>query len=344
MRNERFKTCGIPVLEYDTFLNDQTISDESLAVFRDAIEPLASKKVAILAPGMMAKYVDEIIPNIPKIPSTQFSRTADYDTYIVCCSPYIYFEVLSDLGFDVAKNCLFPFTTEPLEDAYNIWNGMDLESWNKIKGKYADTFSNVNSAGQYFDINVYLGEAILRARKINLHASPAKTILDIGPGSCLFPLVCKYYGHDAYGLDEDEDIVAPCYKEQAALLGVDVFYAGIKSPFKKLDTLFDLDHGKRDLTKAPKRIGGVKGYAIRFDLVTAFIPAFSERWGKKDYQMFFSSLRAFKGDNGITFYSIPNVASIIADEVFPALLTSGANIMEFVVEKGFVRKLKVHFD
>ena len=79
---------------------------------------------------------------------------------------------------------------------------------------------------KFLKINFWLRANILRAVRLNLHRQPRMKILDLGCGSAMLPFVCRFWGHDAVGLDRSLDQFSPAekivYGSLPEILGVPV--------------------------------------------------------------------------------------------------------------------------
>lgn len=341
--NQAYESCGISIYEYDSDFLRKHLPQSAKAKLRQGLETIQGSKVAILAPGFMAKYVLEILPDTPVLSTGEFSDA--YERYVVCCSPFTYFEVMQSLKGETVDpgRFLFPYTTEALEDARAIHDGIDMGRWSELLHKHAGRHTASNASTKYFDIEIYLSEAIRRCWKARLHCARPMTLLDIGAGSCLFQYICSHYGHEAYGLDRDREKIEPHYLDMSEFFGATVFYSDIDTPFRGFGTSgFELDVDRQKKIQAPKRLSQRQQGRVRFDCYTAFATRFSEGWNRIDYQYFLNSLRVSAGKDGAFLYAQPNASSMMADEVFPALRNVGAEILEFEVKYGFVRFLHVH--
>lgn len=54
---------------------------------------------------------------------------------------------------------------------------------------------------KYLDVDFWVFEALRRVYFLELNRSASKKILDLGTGAGYFPFICKFYGHEAEGLD-----------------------------------------------------------------------------------------------------------------------------------------------
>ena len=337
-------SCGLSIGEYYTLLEKGGMSRTAVQALQDGLSSLDGEDVAILAPGLMKDLVQSALPGIPAYGTKDCS--VQHDKYVVCSSPFIYHEIhcaAEKLGIS-HEQLVYPFAPDVLADTLEAKQAIDLASWNALAAKYAHLHTHGNALTKYFDLNVYLGVAFKYAWDAGLHLSKPQTILDLGTGGSFFPFVCSYYGHKGYGLDRSREHIPEFFVEMADLLGVRVFYADIDTPFAGLDTFgFALDTNSAQDIRAPKHVDRKKE-RLFFDCVTAFAIGFSEGWVSRDYQHFFNVLRTSSGAEGIRFYSQPNPSGMMANEVLPALLNVGGDILEFRARRGFLSTLDIFLE
>lgn len=70
---------------------------------------------------------------------------------------------------------------------------------------------------KYLDLELWMGINLRRVRDLGLDLGGRKRVLDIGCGTGYFLYICQYLGHDALGLDLDEEAG---FREMIQLLGV----------------------------------------------------------------------------------------------------------------------------
>lgn len=123
---------------------------------------------------------------------------------------------------------------------------------------------------KFLDLKTFLPTTIIRAHRIGLHQCKGLKILDIGTGAGYFPVVCKYYGHDAVAIDRDGNQV-----------------------FEDVTKWLNVDRRSCEITAFMP----VPDLGQRFDLITAFMVNFDryeppeyKPWEIKEWDFFLSDL------------------------------------------------------
>lgn len=144
-----------------------------------------------------------------------------------------------------------------------------------LRGQYAERMrkSSAVSRYKYLDVVFHTLQKLLLARELGLHEGPPRRVLDIGTGGGHLPFVCRFYGHDAIGIDVR-----------------DAFYDGLAACVGIARTVMRVEAR----TPLPD-LGG------RFDLITACDIAFNEKrqgtlrgiyWSPEDWKFFLNDLIA----------------------------------------------------
>lgn len=80
---------------------------------------------------------------------------------------------------------------------------VDAEDYGRIQDHFLDpgAIDPDSNIVKYIDPTIWFESKLDLARRLNLHSLPPIRILDIGTGPGHFPLVARFYGHDATGTD-----------------------------------------------------------------------------------------------------------------------------------------------
>jgi SAM-dependent methyltransferase len=101
-------------------------------------------------------------------------------------------------------------------DAARLTQTIDRQKFQEIYDRYA-----LENPGddwpKYLEIERWMEINLKRVRDLGLDLGGRKRVLDIGCGTGYFLYICQYLGHDALGLDLDEE---PGFSEMIELLGV----------------------------------------------------------------------------------------------------------------------------
>ncbi len=335
-------SCGLDVERCFDIAQRKDIDTCILNALKRSLAFINAKKTAIIAPGKIAKTINCIFPDIPSYSTDKCPET--YDNYIACSNPFSYLDVYNSIqGKNIDPDRLvYPFSTDIVQDILNVKKTIDTDKWDLLRSKYKSDHKSINSPVKYFDLDSSLATAFYNTWHAGLHNKFPMNILDIGTGACLLPLVSKYYGHNPYGLDRSKEHIPNCYIDIANLLGITVFYNDISTPFTGFGGSFQRDDSTPKEIVSSSKVSNLSDRLVKFDYVTAIASCFSEGWSRIDYQYFFNSLRGIARNNGIYFFINPNQSSLIASEVFPAILNTGAEIMKCTEKNGFITLLQIY--
>jgi SAM-dependent methyltransferase len=146
------------------------------------------------------------------------------------------------------------------------------ESWQALRRKYPRDLKPIH---RWADSAFWIQRNVERAQDLALDRPPPRRILDLGCGPGYFLFVARKLGHDATGLDLDEQ---PIFRDTLSLLGVERTVHRI---------------GPRQGLPAPEK---------KFDLITSFLTCFHriERepdgdwrtWSPTQWQYFIDDVRA----------------------------------------------------
>ena len=168
-----------------------------------------------------------------------------------------------------------PHRREILRDLQALIATVDEPGLDALRGKYAERMQKASAASRYkyLDVVFHILQKLLLARELGLHKSPPRRVLDVGTGGGQLPFVCRFYGHQAVGIDVK-----------------DAFYDGLSACLDIERTTVRVEAR----TPLPD-LGG------RFDVITACDIAFNEKregkargiyWSPDDWQFFLNDLVA----------------------------------------------------
>lgn len=166
-----------------------------------------------------------------------------------------------------------PRREEILQDLRALLATVDEPCLETLRGQYAERMRKAGPASRYkyLDVVFHALQKLLLARELGLHESPPRRVLDIGTGGGHLPFVCRFYGHEAVGIDVK-----------------DAFYDGLAACLGAPRTVVRVEAQ----TPLPD-LGG------RFDVITACDIAFNEKregktrglyWSLEDWQFFLNDL------------------------------------------------------
>ena len=152
-------------------------------------------------------------------------------------------------------------------DADRIIASIDRPGFAAIHDRHA-----VENPGEewpkYLDLQKWIRTNLLRVRALDLDYGRRRRVLDIGSGAGYFLHICKWFGHDALGLDID---AVPMYPEMTRMLGLQRVVWRVEA-FVPLPDLGE-----------------------KFDLITAFMICFNGHksealWGAREWDFFLDDL------------------------------------------------------
>lgn len=148
-----------------------------------------------------------------------------------------------------------------------IINSIDRHGFKAIHDRHAVDDPGIEWP-KYLDLRKWIRTNLLRVTELELDFGRRRRVLDIGSGAGYFLYICKWFGHDAVGLDIDE---VPMYPEMTRMLG-------LKRVVWRVQAFVPLpDLGER------------------FDVITAFMICFNghksaELWGPAEWDFFLDDL------------------------------------------------------
>lgn len=126
-------------------------------------------------------------------------------------------------------------------DFAKMYRSLPAKEWGEIYERYLgpDGDESVGNSAKFADAKYWLKVNIERAQDLRLDRAAPLRILDLGCGAGYFLYVCSQFGHDAIGLDLDEN---PLYRETIAQLGARRVIWRIEPfvPLPEFDGKFDL--------------------------------------------------------------------------------------------------------
>lgn len=155
-------------------------------------------------------------------------------------------------------------------DAWRIQAKVERLGLARVRDKYLHQDPSAYHS-KYWSIKQQIPKNVRRAYRLELHRGHKRSVLDLGTGFGYFPFICKYYGHQARGLDLDDWAGRNLYRDVTELLGVE----RVLSPIRAFCPIPDLGR--------------------RFDLVTAFACLFNhpnrgDAWSVLEWEFFIEDL------------------------------------------------------
>ena len=196
--------------------------------------------------------------------------------------------------------------------ARKILATVDREKMSKLREQYpfrpgSPPINRFEDAGYWVGINVE------RAQDLWLDRTPPLRILDLGCGAGFFLYVCRLFGHDALGLDTDDELL---FRGTTALLKVQRVITRIESgiPLPNLGMKFDL----------------VTGHRVCFHRLGSAANGEQEEWSTADWEFFIHDIRTrFLNPNGrllLEFNPRKDDSSFFTAELRAFFLSKGARI------------------
>ena len=172
---------------------------------------------------------------------------------------------------------------------------------------------NARKINAYENTAYWIGINVERAQDLWLDRTPPLRILDLGCGAGYFLYVCRFFGHEAVGLDTDEE---PLFRGTTELLNVhriiSRIHPGVSLP--DLGEKFDL----------------VTAHRVCFHRITRAENGQWNEWTPVDWNFFISDIRTrFLKPNGrllLDFNPRPNNYSFFTNELRDSFLSQGARI------------------
>jgi SAM-dependent methyltransferase len=123
-------------------------------------------------------------------------------------------------------------------DVAKITQTIDREKFQQIYDRYAMQDPG-DEWPKYLEIERWMEINLKRVRDLGLDLGGRKRVLDIGCGTGYFLYICQFLGHDALGMDLDEE---PGFRDMVNLLGVKRVIWRIEAyqPLPKLGGKFDV--------------------------------------------------------------------------------------------------------
>jgi SAM-dependent methyltransferase len=161
---------------------------------------------------------------------------------------------------------------------------------------------------KYLDLKKWVGINLRRVRQLELDYGRTKRILDIGSGAGYFLYICKWFGHDAVGLDIDE---VPMYPQMTRLLG-------LKRIVWRIEAFVPLPD-----------------FGSKFDLITAFMICFNNhnregRWGVREWDFFLSDVTRHLNPGGRVWLELNRQCdgTFMTDELREFFRSRGARLAD----------------
>ena len=172
---------------------------------------------------------------------------------------------------------------------------------------------NARKINAYEDAAYWIGINVERAQDLWLDRAPPLRILDLGCGAGYFLYVCRFFGHEAVGLDTDEE---PLFRGTTELLNVDRVISRI--------------HPRVSLPDLGEKFDLVTAHRVCFHRITRAENGQWNEWTPVDWNFFISDIRTrFLKPNGrllLDFNPRPNNYSFFSNELRDSFLSQGARI------------------
>lgn len=170
---------------------------------------------------------------------------------------------------------------------------------------------NSPKINRFADVAYWIGINVERAQDLWLDRTPPLRVLDLGCGAGYFLYVCRFFGHEALGLDTDN---TPLFRDAIALFNVPRVISRIDPgvPLPELEQRFDLVTAHRICFQ---RIGGA---------------ASGNEWTPGHWKFFINDIRTrFLKPDGrllLDFNPRPDGSSFFNPELRACFLSQGARI------------------
>jgi SAM-dependent methyltransferase len=215
------------------------------------------------------------------------------------------FEVLESLWEHAGR------LTHPV-NVRRILATIDREKMNKLREQYPyrSTSRRIN---RFEDADYWVGINVERAQDLWLDRAPPLRILDLGCGAGYFLYVCRLFGHDALGLDTDDE---PLFRGTLELLHVRrvVFRIEPEVPLPNLGQRFDL----------------VTAHRVCFNRIRRAPNTEPSEWTPDNWRFFIGDIRtrllAPKGRLLLDFNPRRDGCSFFSPELRACFLSQGARI------------------
>jgi SAM-dependent methyltransferase len=189
---------------------------------------------------------------------------------------------------------------------------LDLAEFEKLRERYPYR-SKSAKINRFEDAAYWIGINAERAQDLWLDRTPPLRILDLGCGAGYFLYVCKFFGHDALGLDTDDE---PLFGGIIELLNVSRIIARIERqvPLPDLGEKFDL----------------ITAHRICFHRIGRAHDGDFDEWTPAEWKFLISDIRnRLLKPNGrllLDFNPRPDGSSFFTAELRACFLAEGARI------------------
>lgn len=161
-------------------------------------------------------------------------------------------------------------------DAKPMRRAIDAAEMAALRDRYLGPGAerDVGNAAKFVDVDYWLKVNVERAQDLRLNAGGPLKILDLGCGAGYFLHVCGRLGHEAVGIDIDEN---PLFRETIALLDVRRVVHRIEAfvPLPDVGGSFDL----------------VTAHCICFQKLPSLVDGERHEWGAEAWRFFLDDVR-----------------------------------------------------
>lgn len=197
-------------------------------------------------------------------------------------------------------------------NAQRVLATLDRAEFEKLRERYPYR-SKSAKINRFEDAAYWIGINAERAQDLWLDRTPALRILDLGCGAGYFLYVCKFFGHDALGLDTDDE---PLFGGIIELLNVSRVIARIERqvPLPDLGKKFDL----------------ITAHRICFHRIGRAHDGDFDEWTPAEWKFLINDIRTrLLKPNGrllLDFNPRPDTSSFFTAELRACFLAEGARI------------------
>jgi SAM-dependent methyltransferase len=189
---------------------------------------------------------------------------------------------------------------------------LDRAEFTRLRERYPHR-PNARKINAYENAAYWIGINVERAQDLWLDRARPLRILDLGCGAGYFLYVCGFFGHEAVGLDTDEE---PLFRGTTELLNVDRVISRI--------------HPRVSLPDLGEKFDLVTAHRVCFHRITRAENGEWNEWTPADWNFFINDIRTrFLKPNArllLDFNPRPNNCSFFTDKLRDSFISQGARI------------------